>query len=238
MLRRVLLVLALAALAGGLAGCGAAVKSTVDPVADAATKSQQAGGFKSTIAITLASDGKQYTMTAHGTFGQQQGELDMDLSSLLRQSGMTSGLDGNLRALYLTENGDPVMYLKLGLLSAMIPGGKPWVKLDLAKAGKAAGVDLSQLMGGAGQSPTDSLQLLRSQGDFSQVGTETVGGVSTSHYHGTIDLAKAATARGASADLIKRLRDLGAPAEYPADVWIDDSGYIRRFGRVTSRPRA
>jgi hypothetical protein len=167
-------------------------------------------------------------MTAHGTFAPHEGEMDLDLSDLMAQAGAT-GVDGVVKAVYLTENGDPVMYLKLGFLSGLMPGGKPWMRVDLAKVGKAAGIDFNQLLGGAGQNPADSLQLLRGVGDFSEVGTEHVDGVDTTHYHGTIDLAKAAAARGISSDIVKRLLDLGAPSQYPADVWVDDAGYVRRF---------
>jgi hypothetical protein len=232
-MRRVLLPFLLAALACALTACGSSVKSsvkeTIDPVADAATKSEQAGGFKTTMSVTLAAAGKQFTMRAHGAFSPREGEMEMDLSELLGQAGAPPGTDGSMKAVYVTENGDPIMYLKLGFLSTMIPGGKPWVKLDLAKAGKAAGIDLSQLMGGASQNPADSLALLRSEGDFTEVGTETLGGVETTHYNGTIDLTKAAAARGVSADVIKRLEGVGAPSVFPADVWVDKSGYVRRF---------
>jgi hypothetical protein len=225
MARRFLLALALAVLAGCLAACG--VRTTIDPVADAATKSQNAGGYKTTMSITVSADGKQLTMTGAGQFGPQSGELDMDLSGVLGRLG-SSGSDGSLKTRYLTEDGDPVIYLNLGFLSAFLPGAKTWVRMDLAKAGKAAGIDLSRLMGGT-QNPADSLELLRSRGEFSEVGTETVAGVETTHYHGTIDLQKAAAASGAPADVIQRLVDSGAPTQYPADVWIDDQGYIRQF---------
>jgi hypothetical protein len=102
------------------------------------------------------------------------------------------------------------------------------VRLDVEKAGKAAGVDVNQLMGGAGQNPSDWLSRLQSQGEFSKVGTETLNGVETTHYHGTVDLRKAA-ANSPAADALQRILDLGAPSEYPIDVWIDDQGYVRQY---------
>jgi hypothetical protein len=227
-MRRLLLALALAALAAGLTACGAGVKNAVDPVAAAATKSQKAGGFSATMSVTVSADGRELTMTGFGLFGDGEGQMEFDMSDLLGQLGAT-GADSAIKAVYVTEGGDPVMYLKLGFLSAFMPSGKTWLRVDLAKAGKAAGIDFSQLLGGANQSPSDSLALLRSSGEFSEVGTETVDGVETTHYHGTIDLQKALAAKDVAAEALQRLLELGAPAQYPADVWIDKDDYVRQY---------
>src|SRR5205823_5437943 len=110
---------------------------------------------------------------------------DIEMADLLGRLGAASGTDMTMKALYVTEDGDPVMYMQLGLLAGQLPGGKTWMRIDLAKAGKAAGIDLGQLMGGAGQNPSDWLALLRSNGEFSEVGYETVEGTDTTHDHGT-----------------------------------------------------
>ena len=211
-MRRVLLGLFLIAVVGCLSACGGAVKSTLDPVAAAATKSQQAGGFLVTTSVTVSAGGREFTMTGSGLFGDGKGQMNLDMSDLLNQAGVAAGTDATIKAIYVTEDGDPVMYMKLGFLSAFMPGGKTWVRVDLAKAGKAAGIDFNQLLGGANQSPGDSLALLRSSGEFSEIGKETVDGVETTHYHGTIDLQKAVAAKGAAAEALQRLIDLGAPA--------------------------
>jgi hypothetical protein len=139
------------------------------------------------------------------------------------------------------------MYLQLGFLSTYLPGGKEWVRLDLETAGKAMGIDFSRLMGSASQNPSDSLELLRSAGEFSAKGTEMVAGIRATRYHGAIDLDKAAAANAATGGLIQRLRELGAPAQYPADVWIDDSDRVVKmqfatdggaFGGTTDSGRA
>jgi hypothetical protein len=227
-MRRFLFALALLALAGGLTACGS-VRSTVDPVAAAATKSQKAGGFSATMSMTISADGREFTMTGYGLFGKGEGQMELDMSDLFSQLGAELGSNSKIKAIYVTEDGNPVMYMNLGFMSAFIPGGKTWVRVDLAKAGKAAGLDFNQLLGGANQSPADSLALLRSSGDFTEVGKETVEGVETTHYHGTIDLQKAVAAKGASAEVLQRLLELGAPAEYPADVWIDEDDFVRQF---------
>ena len=228
-MRRVILALGLVALAGVLTACG--VRNSVDPVASAATKTQDAGGYKVAMSVTVAAAGRQLAMTGRGTFSREAGEMEMDFGGMLGGFGELFGASGGsatMKAIYLTEDGDPVVYMNLGFLSSFLPGGKSWVRLDVEKAGKAAGVDVSQLMGGAGQSPSDWLALLKSHGDFTTVGTETLNGVETTHYQGTIDLQKAAEG-SAAAEAMKHLRDLGAPSDYPIDVWVDDQGYIRQY---------
>lgn len=227
-MRRAVLALALLAFAAGLTACGGVTK-TVDPVAAAATKTQDSGGYKAATTVTVSAAGKQLTMTGHGSFASNRGEMDMDLGGLLGALGGGSGADSTMKAIYLTEGGDHVMYLNLAFLSSMLPGGKSWIRIDLEKAGKAAGIDVNQLMSGAGQNPSDSLALLRTHGDFSEVGTEKLDGVDTTHYHGTVDLQKAAAASGAGSDAIKRILELGGPSQYPVDVWVDDAGYVRQY---------
>jgi hypothetical protein len=215
---RILTSLALIAVAGALTGCG--VRNSVDPVAAAATKSQGSGGYKATMSVSIASGAAQVTMTARGTFDKDEGELSIDLP----------GSAGTMHVINVVEDGDPVVYMSLGFLTGQLSGGKSWVRLDLEKAGKAAGIDFSQLMSAAaGQNPTQALELLRANGDFSVVGQESVDGVDTTHYHGSVDLAKAAAASGATADIVKRLIDLGAPSQVPVDVWVDDAGFVRQY---------
>src|SRR5262249_17871161 len=178
-LRRSLLS-ARAAAACALTACG--VRNSVDPGASAATKSEQAGGYKVAMTVTASTGGaEQVAMTGRGTFGKDEGELEVRLAGLMGNvlGGLSggSGTDATMKAVYLTEDGDPVVYMNLGFLSSFLPGGKPWVRLDVAKAGEATGVDVNQLLGGAGQNPSDWLGLLESQGDFSEVGSETLNGV-------------------------------------------------------------
>jgi hypothetical protein len=103
------------------------------------------------------------------------------------------------------------------------------MRIDMEKAGKGLGIDFNQLMGGAAQNPASSLDLLRSSADFSEVGKETIDGVDTTHYHGIVDLQKASGAAGLSSAAVQRLLAMGAPSQYPMDVWVDDAGLIRRF---------
>ena len=226
-MRRALLMLAALAVTGALTACG--VSSTVDPVAAAASKTEQSSGYHVEIDSTMTSGGIQLRMNGTGSFSGNEGELDMDMAEAYQSTNMSAGPDITMKARYLTEGGDPVMYMNLSGLAGILPGGKTWVRIDMQKAGEAMGVDFSQLMGGANQNPAQSLDMLKGSGDFAEIGTETLQGVTTTHYHGTIDLQKAAQEGGAASAAIQRLIDLGAPSQYPIDVWVDDAGFVRRY---------
>ena len=72
--------------------------------------------------------------------------------------------------------------------------------------------------------------MLRSVGSVQTVGTETVDGVSTTHYKATIDLAKAAdTVGGPAKEAVQHLIDKGGPSYVPVDVWIGDDGLVRKL---------
>jgi hypothetical protein len=222
---RILLAGALGASALVLAACGS-VRQELDPVASAATKTAQSGGVKLTMSLDASGGGKSFSLVGNGVFDDQHGTMTMTVPSL-----------GQATVDYLTENGDAVVYLTMPSLSGQLPGGKKWIRLDVEKAAQAAGLSLSAGSPSALQNPADALKLLEQSGTFTTVGTETIDGVSTTHYHVTIDLQKAAAAAGAS-DAVKQLLQQGAPTDFPVDVWIDDSGYLRQVKESYSGAKA
>jgi hypothetical protein len=221
------------AVALGILGVAAALvvlglQKGVDPVASAATKSGNAGGAKVALTVAVDSPKGSFDVSANGVIDQGQADITADLSQLLAAGGIPAG-NGSVEVRYLQENGDPVVYVNAPALTAMIPGGKSWVRLDLQQAGKAAGVDLNQLLSQAAQNPADVLAMLRSVGSVQTVGTEAVDGASTTHYKATIDLAKAAdTVGGPAKDAVQHLIDQGGPSSVPADVWIGADGLVRK----------
>ena len=231
--RRLFAGLALAAAAAVLAGCG--VSGTVDPVASAATKSQQAGTARVEFTATMSSPtlgGVPLTMTGGGLVGDGRAELSMDMAGLFKQLGAPAGFDTTMKAVYLNEGGDYVFYLRMGMLDGKIPGGKQWLKLDLSKLGSSLGVDFDKLMGNASgpmQDPSQLLTMLRAtSGDVQNLGTETVDGVEATHYRADVDLAKAAKLAGVSAPALEHLAQ-SVPSTMPEDVWIGTDGLVHRI---------
>jgi hypothetical protein len=217
--------------AAALTGCG--VSKVFDPVAAAATKTENAGGAKMTTTISVAEPGagKTFTIDAQGVFDKDQADMTMDLSSLLGGTGLSLPAgSGNVEMRYLQESGDPVMYMNIPFLATLLPNGKSWIKLDLEKAGKSLGVDFNELANESNQNPAQTLDLLRAAGTVDKVGSETVNGVATTHYSATVDLQKATARLGAAgAALAKKLAAAGITS-VPVDVWIgDDDGLVHRM---------
>jgi LppX/LprAFG-like lipoprotein len=210
-MRPALLVLVL--LPVGLVACGGGSKHTTTgtpqtAVEDAALKTQQAGSEHLGLSATADAAGQQVAITGTGDFDTKRhlGSLHVDLNAGGINATLDEVLDGN------------ILYVKSPLLAAAIPHGKTWFKVDLAKAGKAGGVDLSQL---TAQDPAQALNYLRSLKGATKIGTEQVGGTSTTHYRAQVDTAKLSAAAAAQV----------GDATY--DVWVGDDGYIHRV-RVTT----
>jgi hypothetical protein len=230
---RVVAALVVVLVAAGLSGCGAG--NVVDPVAAAATKSEQAGGIHVSTNVTLRfPSGGEGVITGEGAFNQDQGELTVDMSNLLQNTQLPLGSGGGVKARYLKEAGDPILYLYLPFLASQLPAGKTWIRLDLQRAAGPLGLNFNELLGQAGQNPAQVLDLLRASGEVTKVGPDIVGGVRVTEYRGTVDLRKALALKGVSRAAIQRLLDAGAPAELPVDVWIgDEDGLVHRV-RTTS----
>jgi hypothetical protein len=227
-MKRALVALSLLAAAVGLAGCGAS--TLVDPVASAASKSQSAGGVKVSMRVEVTSPALgQTAITGNGQFDKDQGRLTIDLSDVVQRLAVPIGSGSGVDVIYATEDSDPVVYVRFPFLANTLPGGKEWIRVDLQRAGNAAGIDLSKVLGQAGANPVDVLALLRASGDVTKAGSEEVDGVATTHYHATVDLEKALTTKGVPQETVQRLLDAGAPNEFPVDVWIgDDDGLVRK----------
>jgi hypothetical protein len=103
-------------------------------------------------------------------------------------------------------------------------GGKQWVKVDLATTSAKSPDPLSLYA-------FDPQQLLTTGTAIegaSLVGHEDIRGTATTHFTGTLDPAKAAQA-GVDPTFAKQLRATTNGTPVPADVWLDDSGLIRRM---------
>lgn len=162
------------------------------------------------------------TMTGEGAFAGRRGRMSMDLG------GLGNGeLTGRIEAIF----DGLVFYMKFPpQIAEQLPGGKTWVKFDLAQLGKAQGIDFEQLMQLSGSGPSQSLELLRAASpDFAAVGDEEVRGLETTHYRGTVDLEKVAEQAPANArESYRRIIELTGQRRIPVDVWIDDAGLTRR----------
>jgi hypothetical protein len=241
--------LAVVTAAAVTAGCGGGSTSSAlsfDPVAAAATKTQNAGAARIRFAIGISTPQLMPKVTrirGTGALDGTSAEMSFKLGSMLGQMGLPSsaGSLGQLRhatikEIALEQSGDYVIYLRLGFLSSQLPGGKQWIKLDVSKLGKGAGLDLGKLLSGSQLQPSDLLGMLASEGaKVQKLGPATVDGAAATHYRVTIDVAKALESKGLKSPLLNGITsNLKTMTE---GVWIGKDGLVRRVQLSYDVPR-
>jgi hypothetical protein len=215
--------------AGGTSADAAAITSAVD-----AMQAQQ------TVKMDVAFEFQGLTKSAADAIGRSGSETDLsgqavvDTAADRAEITMTAPIIGEIEVI---RDGSMV-YLKAPSINSFVGTGKRWVKFDAQTAG-----DSGYLGSVGGQNdPTVIFQALRGVGsDVEVVGAETIDGVQTTHYRGTIDPQKAVemVPSDQQKQVSESLGQLGAEA-VPVDVWVDDQGLVRRvrysldFGALAS----
>jgi hypothetical protein len=166
-----------------LSGCAgsSAVSSVVDPVAQAAGVSELAPGFKASLSEELIVPGSSEPVTGWGTEVFDQRHRRGILSLQIKAEGHTSTAE--------TQYSDSALYMRLpGSQASSITHGKPWVEVNLQRAGAALGVNFSALSSQGASNPSQILSYLKAtSGQVTRIGTEQVQGVEATHYRATID---------------------------------------------------
>lgn len=241
MKRSLILLLTIAAATAGaaLSGCGATSGGGGgDALAKAAATTSTSGGARMTMTMTMSSAAlpRQIHMTANGVMDQvrRQGRIQLDMSDIARAAGGSTFEPSQLQATEILNG--TVIYMRLPLLDGKLPDNKRWLKLDLAKAGKALGIDLGQVMQ-PGQDPTQQLDYLRAVSNAKKVGSDTIRGVKTTHYHGVSRLDRypqllPPRQRAAARATVQRLIKLTGTRSMPIDAWVDGANKIRRIAFV------
>jgi hypothetical protein len=179
--------------------------TAIDPVAQAADVTAAAGTAEFGLAGSLTEGGQRVPISGSGSLDMRGARMRMSMSFPMPGYGsmqMDELFDGN------------AIYLKFpDALAQRIPGGKPWMKIDLQSLGKSAGVDLTQLMQANQNNPADMLKALKGVGSSRLIGPENIRGTATRHYRAEVDLKQAAAR---------------IPSAFPIDVWIDRVGRVRR----------
>ncbi len=196
------------------------------------------------IAMTLTFTGMTATsgttsVTATGAYdtAARQAELSVDLGSLAGALGAGhtpsgQGLDQPLEEVV----SDGHLYVNVGALGSMLGVTTPWMEITgmdaLAKQlGGSSGLGLDP--GDPAGAGSDVLAYLRGvAGTVTEVGTETLDGVDTTHYTAPVDLQQALAKAGdkLSAEARQRLQDQAAKVSgtVPVEVWIGPDGLLRR----------
>jgi hypothetical protein len=217
--RRFLLVVALTGAivlpAGALAG---------NPVVSAAKLSSTAKSTKLSIQMATTVPGVART-TLSGT-GATRGR-----SVTLSVTTTVAGRSVPLTAVGLMEHGSFVMYMRSPVLSAQLPKGKSWLRIDLQAQAAGAGIDFGSLLG---QSETLA-PLAHGLVSTRRVARERVAGRPTTHYRAVVDVHKAARAVPAYAKQLAAVeRATGIRlGRVTQDVWVGSDGRISRLRTTT-----
>lgn len=235
------------------AGCGSSTSgSTQGPTGSAqsptvslvraADVSTATAGYRATMVLheTVPSVGS-IDLTANGSFSPAAHAGAMSMHMRLPPS---AGL-GTLQLQVVLSR--TAIYMKLPpQLASKIPGGKPWIYINLDQIGKAAGIPgLGSLVGGTSSlsDPGQYLSFVRatSARTVKDLGRATVNGLPTTRYHAELDLAKLPAAvpaaqRPTVRQLVAALEKKGAATQIPVDAWLDSSHLIRRLHMTFSEP--
>jgi len=210
-----------------VAGCGA----TIDPVAQAATRTSDVSSlrFSMTIKLQVPTVVAPVSIKASGAIDSAAGRLKLTMD--LPEIAGLNGDQGAFGQIAIVEDG-LVMYISGRALLGALPGGKTWARVDLSRTAGAMGLNLSGLTGGQ-TDPRTSLAQLREAGNVVKIGPRTLKGVATTRYSVLIDLRKGLDKLdGASRETMEQLLDrleASGGSYVPGDAWIDADGYLRRF---------
>lgn len=238
MKKLVLLLLA----AGVLTACGSQDVASPDPLADAATKT--AAVKTNYVALrartTVPGIAKPIEMTGEGAFDNERrlGWMTLDMSAFAEQLPEPEA-DGaktaDLKMRQIVDFSDGlVIYMRFPDLLEELQSDKRWVRIDVSKAGRELGLDFDAFMQ-MGQNPADQLGPLRTvSDDLEEVGSQTIRGVETTHYRGTVDLRKYPELvpekdRARVRKAVEQMIEMMGAATYPVDVWVDDDELVRRM---------
>ncbi|OKK08839.1 hypothetical protein AMK33_18155 [Streptomyces sp. CB02400] len=163
-------------------------------------KTAEAESARMTIGMKLTAEGRTITSDGKGVIDLAEGDSVMTITA--------QGESIEQRVV------DEVLYQKAQGRNAS--GGKPWIKIDLQKAAARQGVN-NQRIGDPAQTAAYAKAI--TDKDVTEVGTEKVGGVNTTHYRVSVDVTELPGG--------DRMREQIGPT-LPMQVWLDDEGRLRR----------
>jgi hypothetical protein len=208
--------------------------SSSEALTRAADASSAASGYKMAMTMHETVDGKNIAVQGSGSVSPGTHSVAMNM----QMNTGAAGALGNLKLKVVLAK--DTIYMKLpSELTSEIPGGKPWVSINLAKAAKLDGISgLGTLINSSSSfsNPGQYLDYLRATaaGSVKNLGQATVNGVQTTHYHADVDFTKLPNAlpkadRPAIRKLITQLDKQAKTGKIPLNVWIDGSHMIRRL---------
>jgi hypothetical protein len=190
-------------------------------------------------AIALASqktatvDSYKVAVTAAGT-GEVAAKLHGTIQIKLRpQLAATGTLDsasvkgqsvpGGERAILLGD----YFYAKVPSQFSQLTGGKPWVRFSISQASKQAGVNLDSVVKRA--NPAEQTKIFTGSKDARRVGTESIDGVTTTHYQGTVTPEQAGKLDPQAQQAFKQFYQRSGANKVTFDLWVGKDSLPRKL---------
>ncbi|WP_230878470.1 LppX_LprAFG lipoprotein [Planomonospora sp. ID67723] len=224
------LVLGAAALVA-VTGCGAQSAAPLGNVKLVAAEAVQESAQKAEEVTTYSADvvldvtgGAQDSGKVQGSLVYQgKPELATDITLDVISFGGRN-VPGGARAILVGETA----YVKSELLTQLAGVSKPWIKVSVGDLDTGGQGEVRELMAQAQQFDlAGTVKLLTASKDVKAVGTETVGGVDTTHYSGTFPVAEAAQVLDPTQR--ERLQEQFAHAKnVKFDLWADGQSLPRK----------
>lgn len=169
---------------------GGAALSAAQVMTKAANKTATVDSYKMSMRMTMVGKmgGRQQSMHMAGTGAYQ---LKPSLGFAMSFNTLDMGgqkLPGGIQMRLVNRT----IYMKMAALQKLT-GGKPWLKFTTAQLSQRSGMNFDQYLNQAKDqaNPVTYTQMFTSSPDVKKVGEQTVRGVKTTHYTGTVDLTKA-----------------------------------------------
>ncbi|GAB2812701.1 lipoprotein [Actinoallomurus bryophytorum] len=215
-----------AAAPGGDKPGGVHLPTAQDALAKVSSQTAGLKSFRATMSMSTGASGQQTRFTGKLAYRLKPTLAMKFVIPSMNVGGRTS--PGISEILVGNE-----LYMKMPALAAR--SGKPWVGLSFDKLKKSSGLDL-KAMGDQGSQgdPTMNAKMLTASKDVRSVGTETVGGVSTTHYQGTFAMQDALTKLDGEqrAQAQKSLGQSGID-KMAFDIWVDGRQLPRKMSMAT-----
>ncbi len=206
---------------GTTAPAGASSSGSKPVTLAVAATNRQAGALAFAMTGTVTTSGRPVPLSSRGVFDRRSQRGAFTTKTKLGSQAFTVQQIADKQQLYLRS---PVFAGKL-------PGGKSWLKIDVAKASRVPGLNLDALgVSGPSQDPAQGLDYLQGAGVAKRLGAAKVNGVATTHYRVQVDLKRAAkrSTKEAKRSIGRLISSLGGSTTLPVDVWIDGDHLIRR----------
>jgi hypothetical protein len=195
--------------------------SSLNPIAQAAVRTQDSSGGKTSISGTVQGQSlaHQIEITGQGVFNGTTNRTELSMT----MSGPPSMGEIEMEAIGSGSHG----YYRSDKFKSALPDGDEWIGLDLSLGSASETGAISSA------SPTGQLTMLRAvSNEFEKLGERTVRGVETTGYRSTLDpqsLADYLRGKG-SVNAAEQYEQLAktAPSSTEVETWIDHKGLVRQ----------